>query len=299
MEKYYDKMSLRARIINKLFIFTSMKKNSSTVEAAKKFVYKLSTKKTIYNLPSKLGLNKIDFQDMDVYCYNGSIDDDKDKLLYIHGGSYVEQANSFQIKFAMRLAKKNNLTLIFPVYPLAPVGDYKLMYKLMDKLYKLIINKNSNIIFLGDSAGGGFILSYAMYLRDNYCIQPKHIIMLSPWVDISMTNPSIYDDAKNDNMCGVDGTRYEGELWANGLNTNNPLVSPIYGKFNDLGEMTIIVGSKEILTSECLRFHKLLNNQKIEHNFIMYKGQGHIFPMYPIRESKMVLKDITEIISRR
>lgn len=299
MEKYYNKISLWARIINKSFAFTSMKKNSNTVEAAKKFVYQLSSKKTIYNLPSKLGLNKINFQDMDVYCYNGSIDDDKEKLLYIHGGSYVEQANRFQIKFAMKLAKKNNLTLIFPVYPLAPVGNYKLMYKLMDKLYKIIVSKSSNIIFLGDSAGGGFILSYAMYLRDTSGVQPKHIIMLSPWVDISMANPDIYSDAKNDNMCGVDGTRYEGELWADGLSTNDPLVSPIYGKFNSLGEMTIVAGGREILTSECLRLHKLLNNQKIEHNFIMYKSQGHIFPMYPIRESKMVLKDITEIISRR
>ena len=299
MEKYYNKISLWARIINKLFVFTNMKKNSNTVEAAKKFVNKLSTRKTIYNLPSKLGLNKIDFQDMDVYCYNGNIDDNKKKILYIHGGSYVEQANYFQINFAMKLAKKNNLTLIFPVYPLAPVGDYKLMYKLMDKLYKIIVSKSSNIIFLGDSAGGGFILSYAMYLRDTSSVQPKHIIMLSPWIDISMTNTDIYNDAKYDNMCGVDGTRYEGELWANGLNTKDPLVSPIYGNFNSLGQMTIIVGGREILTSECLRLHKLLNDQKIEHNFIMYKGQGHIFPMYPIRESKMVLKDITEIISRR
>ncbi len=299
MEKYYNKISLWARIINKLFVFTNMKKNSNTVEAAKKFVNKLSTRKTIYNLPSKLGLNKIDFQDMDVYCYNGNIDDNKKKILYIHGGSYVEQANYFQINFAMKLAKKNNLTLIFPVYPLAPVGDYKLMYKLMDKLYKKIINKSNDILFLGDSAGGGFILSYAMYLRDTSSVQPKHIIMLSPWIDISMTNTDIYNDAKYDNMCGVDGTRYEGELWANGLNTKDPLVSPIYGNFNSLGQMTIIVGGREILTSECLRLHKLLNDQKIEHNFIMYKGQGHIFPMYPIRESKMVLKDITEIISRR
>lgn len=299
MEKYYNKISLWARIINKLFVFTNMKKNSNTVEAAKKFVNKLSTRKTIYNLPSKLGLNKIDFQDMDVYCYNGNIDDNKKKILYIHGGSYVEQANYFQIKFAMKLAKKNNLTLIFPVYPLAPVGDYKLMYKLMDKLYKKIINKSNDILFLGDSAGGGFILSYAMYLRDTSSVQPKHIIMLSPWIDISMTNTDIYNDAKYDNMCGVDGTRYEGELWANGLNTKDPLVSPIYGNFNSLGQMTIIVGGREILTSECLRLHKLLNDQKIEHNFIMYKGQGHIFPMYPIRESKIVLKDITEIISRR
>lgn len=299
MEKYYNKISLWARIINKLFVFTNMKKNSNTVEAAKKFVNKLSTRKTIYNLPSKLGLSKIDFQGIDVYCYNGNIDDNKKKILYIHGGSYVEQANYFQIKFAMKLAKKNNLTLIFPVYPLAPVGDYKLMYKLMDKLYKKIINKSNDILFLGDSAGGGFILSYAMYLRDTSSVQPKHIIMLSPWIDISMTNTDIYNDAKYDNMCGVDGTRYEGELWANGLNTKDPLVSPIYGNFNSLGQMTIIVGGREILTSECLRLHKLLNDQKIEHNFIMYKGQGHIFPMYPIRESKMVLKDITEIISRR
>lgn len=297
MEKHYNKVSLWSRCVNLLLLFTNMKKNSNTVENAKKYINKLTRNKKKYTIPQKLKLTKSIFKDMDVYCYNGTIDDCNKKIIYVHGGSYIEEANILQIKFAMRVAKYTNSTLIFPIYPLAPNGNYKTMYSVMHKLYKQISDVTKQIILLGDSAGGGFILSFSMYIRNHNLLAPEHIIMISPWLDISMTNPKIYEDAEYDNMCGVDGTRYEGTLWADGLDLKDPLISPIYGSFERLGMITIIVGGKEILTSECYRLHHLLNNLKIEHNFIEYKDQGHVFGVLPIKEGKLVIKDISNIIN--
>lgn len=297
MKKYYNRISLWSRIVNSSFKLTGYKKKSETVNAAKEYIKELEKKYEKYNLPEEMGLKKIEFEGMKVYSYN---DKPKSKkiLLYIHGGSYVEEANYFQIDFAMKVAKKTNSILIFPRYPLAPQGNYKIMYSLIEKLYTKLLERNLEINFLGDSAGGGFILSFAMYLRDIQKRLPKNIIMMSPWLDISMTNPKIYEDAKIDNMCGVDGTRYEGTLWADNLDPKNPLVSPIYGNFNNLSDMTIIVGGKEILTSECSEFSDMLDNLNIKHNYIEYKNQGHVFGMYPTREGKMVLKDICSILNK-
>lgn len=297
MRKYYNHISLWSRIVNFSFRFSNYKKKSETVEGTKKYIEELKDINKRYNLPKKIGLDKIDFNGMDVYSYNGNISSDKKILLYIHGGSYIEEATRFQIKFAMKIAEKTNSVLVFPRYPLAPEGSYKTMYPLIEKLYNKLLDCNTEINFLGDSAGGGFILSFSMYLRDNNIMQPKNIIMLSPWLDVSLSNPYIYEDAKVDNMCGVDGTRYCGTLWANGLDLKNPLISPMFGNFDNLGRMTIIVGESGILKSECHNFSDLLTSNNIEHNFIEYKGQGHVFGAYPTKEGNLVIGDISKIIN--
>lgn len=296
MKKYYNKVSLWSRFLNFSFKFTDTKKNSDTIEETKKYIKKLSKMHKNKDLAKKMGLKKTLINGVEVYYYLGNIQDNNKKLLYIHGGSYIEEANFFQIKFAMKIAKKTNSTLIFPIYPLAPNGTYKTMYSFMDILYMKLLESNTEINFLGDSAGGGFILSYSMYLRNKKIKQPQNIIMLSPWLDISLSNPKTYDDAKTDYMCGVDGTRYCGKLWADDLDTKDPLVSPMFGDVNNLNKMTIITGGKEILRSDCHKFSEILTSNKIEHNFIEYKGQGHDFGAYPTKEGKLVINDICNII---
>lgn len=207
-----------------------------------------------------------------VYSYNGSLNSDKKLLLYIHGGSYIEEAIYYQIKFAMKIAEKTESVLLMPVYPLAPRGNYKTMYNFIDEIYKEISGHEKEINFLGDSAGGGFILSYAMYLRNNKKKQPNNIIMMSPWLDISMSNSDLKNSEKVDPMSGIDGNRYSGRLWADGLSPKNYLVSPIYGKFNNLRKITIITGSRDILKPDCLKLSKILTSNEIEHNYIEYKG---------------------------
>lgn len=298
MKKYYDKKSLWSKVLNFSFKFTNAKKNSDTVEGAKKYIEKLSKKDKNKNLPEKLGLTKQVINNIDVYCYLGSIDDNRKKILYIHGGSYIEEANYFQLNFAMKIAEKTNSTLIIPIYPLAPKGTYKNMYQLIDNLYSKILESNTEINFLGDSAGGGFILSFAMYLRDKKIKLPKNIIMMSPWLDVSLSNPNTYEDAKKDYMCGVDGTRYCGKLWAGDLDMKDPLISPMFGNVNDLSKMTIITGGSEVLNSDCHKFSDILTTNKVEHNFIEYKGQGHDFGAYPTKEGKLVIEDISRIINQ-
>ena len=146
----------------------------------------------------------------------------------------------------MKIADKTNSVLIFPMYLLAPKGTYKTMYR--------FIENSDDVNFLGDSAGGGFILSFSMYLRDKNIKQPTNIIAMSPWLDISLSNPKTYEDAKSDYMCGVDGTRYCGKLWSDDLDGTNPLVSPMFGNLNNLNKITVITGGNEILKSDCHRF---------------------------------------------
>ena len=55
-----------------------------------------------------------------------------------------------------------------------------------------------NIIIAGDSAGGGLSLALCMYLRDEGYKLPSGLILMSPWVDLTMSCGSWDDCADSD-----------------------------------------------------------------------------------------------------
>ncbi len=295
MKKYYNKVSFFSRVINFLFLLSNCKKTYSTAEETQKLIKKLNKKHKNIKL-EKYGFMKEDYCDLLVYSYNGTLDSPHNRiLLYIHGGSYIEEAVSFQIKFAMKIAKKTNSTLVFPVYPLAPNGNYKTMYKLIYTLYQKICNSEINL--LGDSAGGGFVLSFSMFLKNKIENKPKNVIMMSPWLDLTLSNPELIESEKLDPMCAIKGNQYAGKLWADDLDMKNYLVSPIYGEFDNLPLMTIITGGRDLLKPDCKLLSEKLDNNNIEHNYIEYKNQGHDFGAYPTKEGNLVIEDIVKIIN--
>jgi len=297
MKKMYKKVSLSSRLVNFVLKMINYKEKFTSVENTKKNIERISSME--YNLPKKIGFTLEKFDGMDVYSYNGKINDNKKKLLYVHGGAYIENAIYFQLKSVMKIAKNTNSTLIFPVYPLAPKSNYKVAYELIEKLYKYLL-ENSNVInMIGDSAGGGFILSFNMYLRDNNIMQPKNIVMLSPWIDISLSNPKMKDYEKKDFILGIKGGQYAGNLWKAELESDNFLVSPLYGNFENLSKMTIIVGENEILKPDIDLLKEKLDKLNIEYNYFEYCKQCHNFAIYPTKEANIVMNDIVDIINKK
>lgn len=297
MYKIYDKISFSSRFVNFTLKLINYKKKFMNIENTQKYINKINL--VDYNLPKKMGFSLEKINGMNVYSYNGNINDkNKQILLYIHGGAYIENAIYFQLKSVMKIAKKTNSILIFPVYPLAPKSNYKSAYELIEKLYLKLIKNNNIVNMIGDSAGGGFILSFSMYLRNNNIEQPKNIVMLSPWLDISLSNPEIKKYEKRDIILGVEGSRYAGKLWKNELSSDNFLVSPLYGDYNNLGEMTIIVGENELLKPDITILKEKLNKLKINYNYFEYYKQCHNFAIYPTKEAKSVINDVVDIIKQ-
>lgn len=295
MEKKYNNVSVFSKILNQIIKLTSLKTNYLTEKNTKKLIQKTLNKKQ--KVPKIFALKMEKNTKMKVYSYNGSIEKPKEKIIvYLHGGAYIEEIVAFQIRFAMKIAKKNDTTLIIPIYPLAPKYTYKDTYDLMVDLYEQILKTEKDIYFLGDSAGGGFCLSYSMYLRENNKKQPKKLLLLSPWLDITLENPLAKKIEKKDTSCAIEGTRYAGKLWAGESNLKNYLVSPLYGKFDDLPEITIATGEFDTMQPDCLELSNILKKKKINHNYIEYKGQSHDFGIYPTKEGKLLIEDFVEII---
>ncbi|KAF1953702.1 alpha/beta-hydrolase [Byssothecium circinans] len=122
-------------------------------------------------------------------------------MLYVHGGAYFFGSVDEHRYQLQRHARKLKARVLAPRYRLAPQFPFPcgLMDCLAAYLYLLEEKHDpSTIILAGDSAGGGMILSMLVTLRDQGIPLPAGAILISPWVDLAHSFPSLGGDGKLD-----------------------------------------------------------------------------------------------------
>ncbi len=221
-------------------------------------------------------------------------------VFYFHGGGYVNQPNELQTTFAAKTAKETGCEIVLMVYPKLPVYDVQTCYKLCMEYYRNYLKDNDcgKIVFMGDSAGGGLALGLAEAVRDQGDVCPEELVLISPGADMTLTNSDIQSYVALDPMLGIDGVRRLGEVWANGLSTDDPMVSPTYGDLSGLGRVTMTTGTWEILYPDILLLSKKFEQAGVDCNLIIGDRMIHCFPICPIPEAKPVQDVIWAAIVR-
>ena len=201
---------------------------------------------------------------------------------------------------AARTAKETGSEVVLMVYPKEPVYDCETAYELCFSYYRSYLEKNDcgKIVFMGDSAGGGLALGFAEVLRDQEITCPEELVLISPWVDLTMANPDMADYVNMDPMLGIDGLRRMGEVWANGLDMQDPRVSPLYGDLSGLGHVTLTTGTWEILYPDSLLLSEKLKQAGTECDLIVGERMIHCYPICPIPEAKAAQEAIWAAILR-
>ena len=292
MYKKYTTNSIKSIFFKILIKLSNYKKNTSTKENSIKYM-KICEKK-IYNPKIFKGMTKRKYQNCDYYTYNEEIGNAT--LFYIHGGSFVDKPLKIQIDFAKKVANKINAELIVPLYKTLPNGNCNTFLDDMTKLYSYIKSNNKKIFLMGDSAGGGAALSLNMYLINEEKCNVDMVIMLSPWLDLSLDNNEVLSKDKNDIVCSVKGNKFLGEKWAENIDIKNYKASPIYGNFNGIKKVFISCGGNEICQPDCIKISNKLKQENINYKFIEFNKQFHNFELYPTKESNILINEIFEYV---
>ncbi|MBR0351690.1 MAG: alpha/beta hydrolase [Oscillospiraceae bacterium] len=209
-------------------------------------------------------------------------------VFYFHGGAYVNQPNSQQTTMAARTAKETGCKVVLMVYPKEPVYNCETACEQCLAYFKEHIEKYDcgKIVFMGDSAGGGLALGLAELLHAGNYPEPEELILISPWADVSMTNPDMPEYLKKDPMLGIDGCRRMGEVWADGLPLTDPRVSPLYGDVSGLCHVTMTVGTWEVLYPDILLLYEKFKDAGVDCELITGERMIHCWPICPIPEAK-------------
>ncbi len=218
-------------------------------------------------------------------------------VVYLHGGGYKDNFTREHWRFIDRLSSKCSFDVIAPDYPLLP-QNYEQTIEFLNKVYENISGKYKTIIFMGDSAGGGLSMGYAAYLRDNGKRVPDKIIAFSPWIDLTMTNPQIYEYDRKDPMLNIEALRKNGLDYAYPSTPKNPIISPLYANLENLGEIYIFFGDCDLLCPDGIELSKKqFDGTKIK--FDLKKNMLHAYAILPVKGAEYVFQKVLKILNKQ
>ncbi len=207
-------------------------------------------------------------------------------VVYLHGGCYVFQITTFHWAFIGRLASEAGVTVTVPIMPLAPDGVASTVIPRVAELVASLVAEvgADNVSIVGDSAGGGMSLAVAMAVRDQG-LPPLHsIVLISPWLDVSGTDPKLKEILPRDPWLDIPGTHAAGALYRAELPEDDWRVSPIHGSFEGLGPITMFSGTRDIVNADAQRLVQRAAETGLALDYHEGEGMIHVYPLLPMAE---------------
>jgi len=223
-------------------------------------------------------------------------------ILYLHGGGYVIGSNTGYREFASRLARAASARVCVLNYRLAPEHPFPAALDDAVAAWRWLRNQNiptGELIVAGDSAGGGLTLATLMALRAAGDDLPAGAVCFSPWTDLAGTGSTLAPGAIDDPLVGAEAIRMMAAQYA-GSDTNNPLVSPLYGDYRGLPPLLIQVGTREVLLDDSRRAAAKARSAGVKLDYFEGEGLIHVWPVIAVAapESAAALKDVGEFVRR-
>ena len=221
-------------------------------------------------------------------------------IIYFHGGGYSAETDKSHWKFIDFLLNHIPAQATMVDYPLSPENTCKNCIVMVTEAYKkLSAKEDMEIILMGDSAGGGLALALAQNINHlNISPKPGKIILLSPWVDISMDDEMPEELAKSDPALDNDLLKTLGKNYAGDMDTKDFRCSPIYGNLADIADTALFIGTHDILFLQAVRLKEKMDVLPCKLSFYKYEGMIHDWMLFPLPGSSDAKKKIIEYINR-
>lgn len=221
-------------------------------------------------------------------------------ILYFHGGSYMAEATKQHWEFIGKLIDDTGATVILPDYPLTPKYNYKDVFNMVVPLYKEInerIDIENRLIVMGDSAGGGLSLALLERMSEENFKMPEKTILISPWLDVRLNNPDIEEVEKRDKKLNKEALKLSGIAYAGEDGINSYLVNPIDGDLSKTKNLTILVGTDDILNPDAHKLQKKAKEVNVEIDLKEYENASHIWLIDKDSDKEVVKKGYEDLIS--
>lgn len=292
--------SIQSRVVEILVRLLRWKRESNRMRQ------RVESGQTTYTEPTrrqrrKYHITQRDFRSHAVWTIATKQNSTRKQIIYLHGGGFVNSFAPQHWNFMCRLIDALGCTVIAPNYPHAPEYYVHDVFDFLLPLYDEVASTagSANLTLMGDSSGGGIALALAQLFREKGRPQPAHVILLSPWLDASLSHPDVPRFNKIDPFLDMEGLKYAGALYARDVDLTHYLVSPVFGSLKHLAPVSLFVGTRDILFPDCRKLRDLATREGVKLNYHEYEAMLHDWMLISLPESKQVLKEIVAILGTK
>lgn len=203
-------------------------------------------------------------------------------LLYCHGGGFQIGSIRSHASLMARIAAASGMRVIGFDYRLAPEHRFPAAHDDAFAVYRALVAAGETPrALVGDSAGGALALGTAMRARDAGLPLPKALVLLSPWLDLTMGGASYATLAEKDIFSRPEQLKAMARTYL-GRNhvPDDPAASPVLGDLSGLPPMLVHAGGHDITLDDS----HLLARRVAEHSgrveVEVFPGMCHHFQVF-------------------
>jgi epsilon-lactone hydrolase len=224
-------------------------------------------------------------------------------VLYLHGGAYRLGTPSTYRHFTWRIASATKAQVLVIDYRLAPENPFPAALEDAVSYYCWLLAEGadpSQIVVIGDSAGGGLALALLLKLRDSKLPLPAAAVVLSPWTDLALTGASLASNAKLDAIVDAEDVPIFAADYLAGADPHHPYASPLYGDPTGLPPTLIQVSSEEVLRDDAVRMAATMQRAHCQVELQIWPRMPHVWhllaPIVP--EAREAIAEIGKFVRR-
>jgi monoterpene epsilon-lactone hydrolase len=204
-------------------------------------------------------------------------------VLYFHGGVYVISDAFLAADLASQVGRRTGAKVISVDYRLAPEHPYPAAVDDAFAAYEGLLSGGiapSDIVFAGESAGGGLAVATLVNARDAGLALPAAAFLMSPYVDLTLAGTTMDTKHHVDPLLNRELLEPRVADYTSGQDPALPLISPIFADLSGLPPLIIQAGSHEVLLDDAVRLARQAAAANVEVTLDITPRVPHVFQAY-------------------
>jgi epsilon-lactone hydrolase len=207
----------------------------------------------------------------------------RDVVLCFHGGVYVISDAFLAAGLASQVGRRTQAKVISVDYRLAPEHPYPAAVDDALAAYAALLQSGvapSEIVFAGESAGGGLAVATMLNARDHGLPLPAAAYVMSPYVDLTLAGTSMESKRDLDPLLNRELLEPRVADYTAGADAASSLLSPIFADLTGLPPLIIQAGSHEVLLDDAVRLAREAAAADVEVTLEITPEVPHVFQGY-------------------
>jgi epsilon-lactone hydrolase len=204
-------------------------------------------------------------------------------VLYFHGGVYVMGDAALAADLASQVGRRTRANVISVDYRLAPEHPYPAAVDDALAAYEALLRAGtapSDIIFAGESAGGGLAIATLVNARDHGLPLPAAAFAMSPYVDLTLAGTTMETKRDVDPLLSPEALRARVSDYTSGQDAGLGLISPIFADLSGLPPLVIQAGTHEVLLDDAIRLARQAATADVQVTLDITAQVPHVFQAY-------------------
>jgi acetyl esterase/lipase len=204
-------------------------------------------------------------------------------VLYFHGGVYVMGDAFLATDLASQVGRRTDAKVISVDYRLAPEDPYPAAVDDALAAYEALLQDGvapSDIVFAGESAGGGLVVATLVNARDHGLPLPAAAYVMSPYVDLTLAGTTMETRREVEPLLSRELLQPRVTDYIAGHDAALGLISPLFADLSGLPLLIIQAGTHEVLLDDAVRLAGHAVTADVEVTLDITPGVPHVFQAY-------------------